>query len=159
MGVACSLFYLRAKKLKKIKSKYLFITKSGFISIFLLLLCFSCNSNSVENEHPSNIIGQWKLVKVETTFMNRTTYDLSQFNIVYDFEITNILTVSSDTEHPQMGLDTGTHSYSIIKPNEQESFWTMKIANIYAIHRFIEKGLIIDLSPLDGPIYCFDKIN
>jgi hypothetical protein len=109
---------------------------------------------NIVHDESSSILGKWKLLKTIHPMSGQCS-DYSQYNIVYEFKANNILTVSGEDDI--FGIDE--HTYSIIEPNEQNSFRTLKINNSYFWHRSSTKELMIDDSPLDGGIFYFTKIK
>jgi len=127
------------------------------MSIIWFVAGLSCNKTEMSGGNSSDIIGEWKLVKVIIPFTGET-YDYSQFNISYNFNKNAVLSVSGKTDHIQWygGHETGEYSYSIIK---DESGFILKINNrSYGCH-ISSKKLEISDAPLDGFIYYLEKIN
>jgi len=104
------------------------------------------------------LTGKWKLVKVEEVFNNPTSYDYSPYNIVYEFQTKGVLTVSGETNNISMyrGHDIGEYSYSIV---DEDQSYLLKIGNTTYWCQVTSEKLVIDSSPLDGPIYYFIKIK
>jgi len=135
------------------------------LSMMIVLSCFSCQNSSdeegVAGDIDFSIIGKWKLVKSEHPWGGQTI-DYSKHSIVYEFRKDNILKVSG--EPADIGRfycgETGESSYSIIEPNKENSFRTLKIGNNgYCWHKVSAKELILDESPLDGGKIYFIRIN
>jgi hypothetical protein len=63
------------------------------------------------------ILGKWKLVKTDIGFINQTTSDYSQYNIIYEFKSNNILTISGKTDDIEIykGHEIGEHFYRIVE--------------------------------------------
>ena len=109
---------------------------------------------------PECIIGEWKLVKAIIVFSPDAPqcYDYSQYNIVYEFKMNNILFVSGITDNISTLLENGEHFYSIgdfsdgrnLMIGDNYSLWWCSIS---------PKELAIDLTPLDGPFVKFVKLK
>ena len=116
---------------------------------------------NVVGDKSSSILGKWKLIKGWQPFVSLSDcYDYSQYNIVFEFKIDNVLMVSAETENPRVYPSTGEHFYSIDEyVYDGTSGFRMKINTLYWAYGNNHKELIISDLPLDGPIYYFVKIE
>ena len=128
-----------------------------------------CNKN---NDEYLCFIGKWKLEKITIPFYFNSTYDYSQYNIVYDFKPKNVLTISGETDTMvYRGHRLGNSFYKIYGVNDKikdKDFYhshyynhrpILKINNMYQTYRISDTNLEIDDSWADGSIYYLVKIN
>jgi len=131
------------------------------LAMVLLVLAGSFSSCAEDEEPTTSIIGKWKLVKVTSSFtsIGPISFDYSQYNILYEFKVNDILTVSGKTDNIDnyMGHEIGEHSYSII--DEDKGYDRLTIDGQGWGHQISSNELIISLAFLDGPIYDFVKIK
>lgn len=108
-----------------------------------------------------NITGKWKLVKAKAVFRDPRTEDYSCNDIVYDFRADGMLVISGTTKNP-IGYDEGQYAYefSIGKLyQEAEEDYTLKIGNTSLACNIEENQLVINESPLDGPILHLVRVE
>ncbi|MBK7480595.1 MAG: hypothetical protein IPI69_13350 [Bacteroidales bacterium] len=109
----------------------------------------------------NDITGKWKLIKGQTVFYNPQTIDYSCDNIIYHFESDGRLKIDSDIDDI-IGFDSGEYTYefsmSVLYENIEEKF-TLKINDIHLPCNISRSDLIIDDSPLDGPILHLVRIK
>ena len=118
---------------------------------------------NIVHDKSSSILGKWKLIKVRVNFASSAQEikctDYSQYNIVFEFKSNNVLTISAETEHPEIWT-TGEHFYSIV---DEEMFGNstsmLQINTLYECYQINSKELIITGAPVDGPSYYLVKIN
>lgn len=133
----------------------------------LVLLGFLC-SHCSEAEDPDmacpivavigaddDIVGKWKLVKGQTVFYEPRTEDYSCSDIVYHFQQDGILTISSVKE--DYSPDPSAYEFDQISLYAHE--FTLKIGNRKYGCSISEGRMILDGSPLDGPIRYFVRIQ
>ena len=74
------------------------------------------DDDKIEDEY-EKLIGKWKPVKKTRVFCCLDTFDLSQYNIIWEFQSNGILTISGMTEDiNNASLENGEYPYAII-PN------------------------------------------
>ena len=68
----------------------------------------------VDELSATSIIGKWKLMKKDTWHEGVfATFDYSQYNVIYEFNTSGILTISGDYDNECTILKIGNHPYSI----------------------------------------------
>ena len=122
----------------------------------------ACAVNSISGPE-DDVIGKWKLVKEHTVFSREGPMitDHTCNNIVYHFQMGNILTISSDIED-YSGIPLGQHDYEL---KQQPLFkhldhdHTLQIESAKYACSISKSTMILDSSPVDGPILHFIRIQ
>lgn len=122
---------------------------------FLLIIAAGCSKS---NEVPEiDIVGKWKLIEGETVFNEHQVFDYSDDNIIYQFHPDGTLTIKSDIEG-HIGHGNGEYSYMLstspLYKNADEPF-TLTIGTLHHACSIAEESMILNDSPLDGPILHF----
>ena len=130
----------------------------AFSAILLSLVggFFSCKED-IDIDPQKAIIGKWKLVKLTVPMMG-VSYNYSNYNIVYDFKANGVLTVSGKIDQIDWygGYEVGEYPYSV---GNFEYGHNLKIGNYeFWWVRISSKTLVMDDSPVDGPICYLVKI-
>jgi len=116
---------------------------------------------SAINGPENDITGKWKLTKGQTVFYNPQTIDYSCNNIIYHFQSDGRLKIDSDRDDI-IGLDSGEYKYeysmSVLYENIKENS-TLKINDIQMPCSISRHDLIINDSPLDGPILHLVRVQ
>jgi hypothetical protein len=134
------------------------------VSLILAGNLASCEKKE-NNEDSTSIIGKWKLVEVTIPFTQTgpISYDYSQYNIVYEFDTNDVLTVSGEIDHIDRyaGHEPGEYLYSYTqKPNEYipNSYTLIINGQMYACQISSEE-MEFNNAFLDGSFYYFIKIE
>src|SRR5690606_12119574 len=104
----------------------------------------------------NDIIGKWKLMKTHFPMVNRTQ-DHSCDDIVYEFRTEGIFFITQKGEDHE----TLTSSYELVKQpylGHVGSF-TLKIDHLEQACSIAKESMVLDDSPLDGPIKTFVRIE
>jgi hypothetical protein len=119
-----------------------------------------CNTNAVTGSQ-DDIVGEWKQVKGKTVFSNPQIIEYTCNNIIYKFKSDGSLNILSDVENP-IGYNSGDHIYEFSQNNlygiPDENF-TLKIDNTNWACSISGSNMVLDDSPLDGPILYFIRIK
>lgn len=143
------------------------IIDKAFFFFFLFFLLHSCSSdknNSGLDEFDcfcerktdvnlSDLIGKWKLRKVQTVFLNPRVYDYSSKDIIFDFRQDGVLIITSDIGE-FVGGNSGEFSYSL-----SQNALSLQIDQTSKECCLSDIILKLDGSSLDGPILCLVKIQ
>jgi hypothetical protein len=143
------------------------IKNKTILFLFLILFLHSCSSDKNDNGLDefecsceqktdvdlSDLIGKWKLRKVQTVFLNPRVYDYSSNDIIYDFRPDGVLIVSSDIGE-FVGGNAGEFSYSL-----SQSAFSLQIDQTSKACCLSDINLKLDGSSLDGPILCLVKVQ
>ena len=109
------------------------------------------------------IIGKWKLLQVDIGFDNPTTFDYSQYNIIYEFKTNNVLTISGKTGDVEIyrGHEIGEHFYEIkmnaSPPNIDIAIYWLIIDNFAYDYDFSPEELKLTYRNLESDYYLFEK--
>lgn len=131
-----------------------------FKSFGLVLILFSGTCCTDEMDPEEALIGRWKLVRGETVFYEPRTVDYSSNDIVYHFHPNGSLTISSDLED-LIAYPDGQYVYEFNpKPVHTGSDlkYSLKIDGVNWPCDISGRNMILDDSPLDGPILSFVKL-
>ena len=107
------------------------------------------------------IIGKWKLIQIDVPAFppDPTSYNYSQYNIIYEFKMNGIFTVSGDIDGiTYVGHRIGEHSYFIVTSFMIAIDYQIPLF-MWSIFSVFSNYLIINDSPFDGPIYSFVKLQ
>ncbi len=119
-----------------------------------------CNTNAVTGSQ-DDIVGEWKQVKGKTVFYNPRIIEYTCNNIIYKFKSDGSLNILSDVENP-IGYNSGDHLYEFsqnnLYGNPDENF-TLKIDNTNWACSISGSNMVLDDSPVDGPILYFIRIK
>lgn len=108
-----------------------------------------------------DITGKWKLVMGRTVFYEPHAEDYSCNDIVYHFQADGRLTVSANIEDA-MGVSSGQYEYELKRQPLFENFnrdYTLTIGNEKDACSIFEGSMILDNSPLDGPVLHLIRIQ
>lgn len=126
-----------------------------FVAIlFILTIGYYGCSDDYES---TNVVGKWKLEKAETVFYNPQLYNYSQNNIIYEFKSNGILIISSDIDD-YIGDMPGEYTYDSVSAKNENEPNTLIFNDSSWWYSISEKEMILDNSPLDGPILYFVRI-
>ena len=116
----------------------------------------------VAKDGPNNdIVGKWKLVKVQPAFSNPRTEDYSCGNVEYEFQEGGILIVTGSAENIR-GYDDGQYSFEFkdIKLHEGiKEKYTVKIDDMSIACGIQDNKMVLNDSFLDGDILYFVRIE
>lgn len=107
-----------------------------------------------------DVTGKWKLVTALQPFTREgpITTDHSCHNTVYHFQADGTVSISSDRE----GLLVGQYDYEFKRQPLFEHFdrdYTLKIGNSKEACSIFEGSMVLDSSPVDGPILHLIRIQ
>ena len=144
------------------------------ISIFIFLLTIvSCRKDEIPEQNlkcpvvavngaDDNILGKWKLVNANIVFSNPRTEDYSCDEIIYDFRADGILVVSSGASGDSVGHQQGQYTYAFTADRLFEGIeesYTLSINETKIASGIKNNKLVLNDSPLDGPILYFVRIQ
>jgi len=135
--------------------------------LLLLFVGAGCNENeqkctTIAVEGPeNNVIGKWKQVKGKTVFDKPQIVDYSCNNIIYNFKSDGSLSIYSDIDNP-IGYNSGEYIYEFslysLYENIDENY-TLKIENSSWACGISGSNMVLNNTPLDGPILYFVRIQ
>lgn len=135
--------------------------------VLILLIVTGCkedeqkSTTDAEIDSQNDIVGEWKQVKGKTVFYNPQIIDYTCNNIIYKFKSDGSLNIFSDVDNP-IGYNSGDHLYEFSQNNlygiPDENF-TLKIDNRYWACSISGSNMVLDDSPVDGPILYFIRIK
>jgi hypothetical protein len=139
-----------------------------WIAIIFMFMGISCHKSTVKNCQPvsingsqTDIKGDWKQVQGKTVFFNPKTIDYSCDNIIYHFRMNDSLIIESDVISP-IGYESGNYGYQFTLGslyNDPAKKYTLKIGNSNWACGISGGDLVLDSSPLDGPILYLVRIK
>lgn len=143
------------------------LTNKSIIFLILIIFTHACSSDKNDSELVEfesaceqkndvdllDLIGKWKLRKVQTVFLNPGVYDYSSNEIIYDFREDGVLIISSDIDE-FVGGSTGEFSYSL-----SQNALNLQIDQTSKTCCLSDISLRLDGSSLDGPILCLVKVQ
>ena len=160
--------------------------KRCFFSFLILCLCIlnsTCkkNNNNIicplisENEdcswiyktvhdESSTILGKWKLMIIRDNPFNPKCLDYCQYNIVFEFKTNNVVTISGNTELPNLFfIEDGDNLYSFVEFDWFDNASDKRRLSIgkasYYWYKINSEELVFDSSPVDGSMLYFIKIK
>lgn len=120
------------------------------------------NNAEIIYEDSITIIGKWKLVKIQTSGFNPTgtveVFDYSNYNIIYEFKLDNILTISGNIKDidEYKGHKLGEYLYSFSVNDRIITEFTIEEFGSFQFS-ISSKQLEIGNKYLDGDTYYFIK--
>lgn len=109
-----------------------------------------------------NVVGKWKLAKAKVVFQNPRTEDYSCDEIIYDFRADGILVISGGASSDSIGYPEGQYTYAFTADKLfewVEESYTLSIDETKIASGINNNQLILNSSPLDGPILYFVRIQ
>lgn len=151
---------------------YRFKIASPMMLCFCLMLHAGCETNGLSNHNleckvnavdgaQDNVIGKWRLVKLEEVFYNPKVTDYSCYIIIYHFNEEGKLLVSSNIEE-NIIYEPGEYDYSFnigtLYEGGEENY-TLKISSINWACGIQESNMALNNAPVDGPKLYFVRIE
>lgn len=116
---------------------------------------------SAVNGANDNVIGKWKLIKAKVVFKNQETEDYSCDDIIYDFQDDGVLLISGSSDKA-IGYQEGQYMYEFTTERLFEGLeegYTISINNRKIATGIKNNQLVLNDSPLDGPILYFVRVE
>jgi hypothetical protein len=120
----------------------------------------ACKISAVSGSK-DNIVGDWKLSIGKTVFFKPQIVDYSCLNIIYHFKTNDTLIIESSAENP-IGNRAGIYIYHLTLENlynNVEEKYTLKIGNLNWACGISSENMILNDTPLDGPILYFVRMK
>jgi hypothetical protein len=142
----------------------------------IILSCSNPIEPNVENNNPDciigeldkeisadKIIGEWKLTRKRTLGWDNNNYDLSNENIIYNFQSNGVLIISGSTNLNGF-YESGEYIYLFEKDylsNDSNSngpmIWLVKIEGEKWTYKSQNDLMVIGQSYVDGSDLCFER--
>lgn len=138
----------------------------NFFILFLILGTLTACSKDDEHSKMEQIIGEWKLVKMQQYAINEKgefqlfTTDYPDKNIIYNFQVNGVLMV---TGGQNVGYPTSEYDYVFEKDylgastEDGSKIWLMKINGSKWTYDFTNGIMKLGKSYVDGPNLFFER--
>ncbi|MGS2764747.1 hypothetical protein [Sinomicrobium sp. M5D2P9] len=133
----------------------------NFTLIFCISLLLSSCNNDDDNSSP-NIIGDWKMIKIEVYSSELEETDYSDNNILYQFQSDGALIVEADVDND--GYNNGSYNYEMnlehLSGNlsvEEPQEYIVKIENNKWVLDMSTDTMTLSQAHVDGPTLFFIK--
>lgn len=142
----------------------------------IILSCSNPSKPNIENNNPDciigeldkditsdKIIGEWHLIRKRTFWVSNYNYDVSNENIIYNFQSNGVLVISGNTNLNGY-FENGEYIYEFKKDNLSNSLnsndpmiWLVKIEGEKWAYKSQNDLMVIGQSYVDGSDLCFER--
>ncbi|MBN1651255.1 MAG: hypothetical protein JW857_08000 [Bacteroidales bacterium] len=125
------------------------------------------NSDCIDGEadHISSadhILGQWKLIREKTAWLEASTYNYTNDTIIYNFQSDGNLIVTGNP-YTNRAYANGSYTYVFEKEDaggaDYPEIWSVKIRSLSYTYKSKANRMELGLSYVDGSDYCFEKTD